>query len=76
MATIFTIGHSTRDLADFTRVLQAHAVRLLVDIRAFPMSRRHPHFNRERLEEGELKAGDEVQIGKFRLVFLAGAAEG
>ena len=50
MATILTIGHSTRDLADFSRVLQAHDVRLLVDIRAFPMSRRHPHFNRENLE--------------------------
>lgn len=50
MATIFTIGHSTRDLADFSRVLQAHDIRLLVDIRAFPMSRRYPHFNRENLE--------------------------
>ena len=50
MATIFTIGHSTRDLAEFSRVLQAHDIRLLEDIRAFPMSRRHPHFNREHLE--------------------------
>ncbi|HKD81494.1 MAG TPA: DUF488 domain-containing protein [Candidatus Angelobacter sp.] len=50
MATIYTIGHSTRDLADFSRVLQAHDIRLLEDIRAFPMSRRHPHFNREHLE--------------------------
>lgn len=50
MATVFTIGHSTRDLADFSRVLQAHDIRLLEDIRAFPMSRRHPHFNREHLE--------------------------
>jgi uncharacterized protein (DUF488 family) len=50
MATIFTIGHSTRDLASFSRVLQTHDIRLLEDIRAFPMSRRHPHFNRERLE--------------------------
>jgi uncharacterized protein (DUF488 family) len=50
VATIFTIGHSTRDLAGFSRVLQAHDIRLLVDIRAFPMSRRHPHFNREHLE--------------------------
>ncbi|HZI57613.1 MAG TPA: DUF488 domain-containing protein [Verrucomicrobiae bacterium] len=50
MATIFTIGHSTRDLAGFSRVLQAHDIRLLMDIRAFPMSRRHPHFNRENLE--------------------------
>lgn len=50
MPTIYTLGHSTRDLADFSRVLQAHEIRLLVDIRAFPMSRRHPHFNREHLE--------------------------
>jgi uncharacterized protein (DUF488 family) len=50
VATIFTIGHSTRELADFSRVLQAHDVRLLEDIRAFPMSRRYPHFNREHLE--------------------------
>ncbi|HLK54457.1 MAG TPA: DUF488 domain-containing protein [Candidatus Angelobacter sp.] len=50
MATVFTIGHSTRDLADFSRVLQEHDIRLLEDIRAFPMSRRHPHFNREHLE--------------------------
>jgi uncharacterized protein (DUF488 family) len=50
VATIFTIGHSTRDLADFSRVLQAHDIRLLMDIRAFPMSRRYPHFNRENLE--------------------------
>jgi uncharacterized protein (DUF488 family) len=50
MATIFTIGHSTRDLADFSRVLQAHQVRVLEDIRASPASRRYPHFNRESLE--------------------------
>ena len=30
------------------------------------------YFNRERIDESELANGDEVQIGKFRLVFLAG----
>src|SRR5216684_2223663 len=50
MATVFTIGHSTRDLAEFSRILQAHDIRLLEDIRAFPASRRYPHFNREQLE--------------------------
>jgi hypothetical protein len=34
------------------------------------------YVNRERTEEGELHGGDEVQIGKFRLVFLAGMGEG
>lgn len=47
---IYTIGHSTRDLAEFSRVLQAHEIRLLEDIRAFPASRRFPHFHRENLE--------------------------
>jgi uncharacterized protein (DUF488 family) len=34
---------------------------LLVDIRAFPMSRRLPHFNRERLEMWLPEAGIEYQ---------------
>src|SRR5215471_7995274 len=49
MSTIYTIGHSTRELADFSHVLQAHQIRILEDIRAFPASRRYPHFNRENL---------------------------
>ena len=50
MATICTIGHSTRTLDELVAALQAHGVSTLVDIRAFPMSRRLPHFNRESLE--------------------------
>jgi hypothetical protein len=34
------------------------------------------YINRERLEEGHLQPGDEVQVGKFRLVFLASGSEG
>ena len=34
------------------------------------------YLNRERIEEGRLHNGDEVQIGKFRLVFLRGMGEG
>ncbi len=30
------------------------------------------YVNRERIEEAELSGGDEVQIGKFRLLFLTG----
>jgi pSer/pThr/pTyr-binding forkhead associated (FHA) protein len=33
------------------------------------------YVNRERIDEGVLRNGDEVQIGKFRLVFLAGVSE-
>src|SRR3569833_2830244 len=57
MATLYTIGHSTRSLAVLIEVLQAHSYRNLVDIRAFPMSRRLPHFNRETLEAELPKAG-------------------
>ena len=30
------------------------------------------YVNRERIEEADLSDGDEVQVGKFRLMFLAG----
>lgn len=50
MLTLYTIGHSTRTLEGLISALQAHEIETLVDIRAFPMSRRLPHFNRETLE--------------------------
>ena len=30
------------------------------------------YVNRERVEENDLRSGDEIQIGKFKLVFLTG----
>jgi uncharacterized protein (DUF488 family) len=51
MATLYTIGHSTRTLDDLIATLQAHSIESLVDIRSFPMSRRLPHFNRDNLEK-------------------------
>ena len=50
MPTLYTIGHSTRSLDELVSALKAHGVETLVDIRAFPASRRLPHFNRESLE--------------------------
>ena len=50
MATLYTIGHSTRTLDDLIATLQAHQIQILADIRAFPMSRRLPYFNRDSLE--------------------------
>ena len=32
------------------------------------------YVNRERIETATLKGGDEVQIGKFKLVFLSTSA--
>jgi uncharacterized protein (DUF488 family) len=57
MSTLYTIGHSTRTLAELIEALEAHSIKTLVDIRAFPMSRRLPHFNRENLETSLPNAG-------------------
>jgi uncharacterized protein (DUF488 family) len=47
--TVWTIGHSTRTLEEFIALLQRERIEALWDVRAFPMSRRYPHFNRESL---------------------------
>lgn len=44
MATVFTVGHSTRTLPDFISILHAHDILRLVDIRSYPASRRMPWF--------------------------------
>jgi uncharacterized protein (DUF488 family) len=57
LAVLYTIGHSTRTIEELIAALQAHQIRTLVDIRAFPMSRRLPQFNRETLEASLREAG-------------------
>src|SRR5690349_21014113 len=57
LTTLYTIGHSTRTLDELLEALHAHSIKALVDIRAFPMSRRLPHFNRENLEKALPSAG-------------------
>jgi uncharacterized protein (DUF488 family) len=42
---ILTIGHSTHPLDAFVALLRQHDIALLADVRIFPRSRRHPHFN-------------------------------
>ena len=48
--TIFTIGHSSHEFAQFVRLLKCHLVEAVADVRSIPYSRRHPQFNRENLE--------------------------
>ena len=57
MAVLYTIGHSTRPLEELISALRAHQIQTLVDIRAFPMSRRLPQFNRDSLEQSLPAAG-------------------
>lgn len=46
---IYTIGHSTRTLEDFEKLLEDFGVALLVDIRTVPRSRHVPYFNSGKL---------------------------
>ena len=48
--TFYTLGHSTRPLDEFLALVAAYAVECIADVRAFPASRRWPHFNRLALE--------------------------
>ena len=45
----FTIGHSTHSIEEFVELLRSAEVRLVVDVRTVPRSRRNPQFNRETL---------------------------
>ena len=47
---VWTIGHSTRTLAEFVSVLEAHEIEVVVDVRRFPGSRRLPQFGSAALE--------------------------
>ncbi|MBY0273319.1 MAG: DUF488 domain-containing protein [Alphaproteobacteria bacterium] len=45
MPKLYTIGHSTRALNEFTAILHAYNITHLVDIRTIPKSRHVPWFN-------------------------------
>jgi uncharacterized protein (DUF488 family) len=49
MPAIWTIGHSTRPLPEFLALLTAQDIRLLIDVRRYPGSKRHPQFNTDAL---------------------------
>ena len=59
MATVWTVGHSTRSGEEFGQIVLAHGVQVLVDVRSFPGSRRYPQFNRATLSESLAKIGIE-----------------
>jgi uncharacterized protein (DUF488 family) len=55
--TIWTVGHSTRPIGEFTNFLRTHEIRLLVDVRTIPRSRHNPQFNTDTLAEILKEAG-------------------
>jgi uncharacterized protein (DUF488 family) len=67
---IWTVGHSTRSGEEFTQILLAHGVEVLVDVRTFPGSRRYPQFNKGELagllNEDQIEYKHEVRLGGRR----------
>jgi uncharacterized protein (DUF488 family) len=55
--TLFTIGHSTREIGTFIALLRGAAVDCVADVRRFPFSRRHPQFNEAALSRALAEAG-------------------
>ena len=55
--TLWTIGHGNRPLEEFLSLLREPGIECLVDVRAYPASRRHPQFAREALETSLAAAG-------------------
>jgi uncharacterized protein (DUF488 family) len=46
---VLTIGHSSHPLERLVELLRAHDVALVADVRRWPRSRRHPHFDDDAL---------------------------
>jgi hypothetical protein len=67
-ALVLTIGHSTRTVADFIRLVQAHGVTCVLDVRTIPRSRHNPQFNQQALRKSLEKAG----LGYIHLAGLGG----
>lgn len=56
---IFTIGHSTHSKDFFIKMLKYAEIETLVDVRAFPGSRKYPHFKKENMQNWLLENGIE-----------------
>lgn len=47
---IYSIGHGAREFSAFLAHLRAAKIEVLVDVRHYPGSRKHPHFGQEQLQ--------------------------
>ncbi|MEO8053219.1 MAG: DUF488 domain-containing protein [Acidobacteriota bacterium] len=65
---VLTIGHSTHTIEEFIRLLQAHAVTRVVDVRTVPRSGHNPQFNRDTLPASLKTTG----IGYVHIAALGG----
>jgi len=64
----YTIGHSTRSIDEFVRILESVAVTFVVDVRTVPRSRTNPQYNRDVLPQSLAS----FQIGYEHIAALGG----
>ena len=57
MATVYTVGHGARSAVELLLILREFEIQTLVDVRAYPVSRRHPQFSKEVLQATLAQAG-------------------
>src|SRR5437867_1909007 len=64
----FTIGHSTRPIAEFVDLLRQADIQSIVDVRTIPRSRTNPQYDRDLLPE----TLSQFQIGYEHIAALGG----
>jgi uncharacterized protein (DUF488 family) len=68
---VYTVGHSTRSIDELLELMRENGVRLLVDVRRYPVSRRYPQFTAAALAASLAEAG----IGYHHEAALGGHRE-
>ncbi len=68
--TVYTVGHSTRSIGEFVKLLSHYAIELVADVRTVPRSRRNPQFNHDvlpgTLAESGIAYVHLMELGGFR----------
>ena len=69
-ARIYTVGHSSTPVEELLAKLEAHQIRVLVDVRRYPSSKRYPQYNRPNLafslQEKGMAYVHELDLGGHR----------
>jgi len=67
---VYTIGHSNRSFEEFVKLIKAHDIQVVYDVRSFPTSKIVPHFSKPQLSENLREIGVEYiwdkRLGGYR----------
>ncbi len=62
--TVWTIGHSKHEIAEFLEIASSFKIEVIVDVRTSPFSKMAPQFNKEQLGSALAKSGiDYLHMG-------------